>query len=176
MSLVLGIENARVVCTSGSRTITYDLPLTNLQGRQIEHYDVVKVRHEVQSLDIDNPEITILEKVLGYRISWDFSYSSYIEGADVVKMKNILDRYKQGYKLTLFPRVDELWRYFEVIPDNDTLSLGITSGGYSGGNDSWNFRFITKNLEQDLKLQVIIPPPVGTTGYVAYTLNNIAIG
>jgi len=153
MGLVLGIEHAKVVATLANRVFEYDLPLTNSNGRQIEDYEVKRITHYTQNLDFTDPEETILDVILGYRLSWTFSHSDFIEGSDVEVFNAIMTRHKQGYTLRLVPRSDEEWRYFTVIPDNQTLSLGINSGGYTAMNNSWVFRFITKNLEPDLKLQ-----------------------
>lgn len=169
MSVVLGIENARVVATLANRTFTYELPLTNRNGRQIETYEIKKIRHFTQGLDISTPTETILESVLGYRIYWDLSYSTFLDGDDVMNMVAILERYKQGYTLTLYPRADQDWRYFDVIPDNESLSLGISTGGYDGFNTDWNFKFVTRNLEQDLKLQIATEAPE-----IAYLINYYA--
>jgi len=170
MSLVLGIDNARVIATLANRSFTYDLPLTNRDGRQIETYEIKKIRHYTQGLDITTPTETILESILGYRIYWNLSYNSFIDGEDVITMVNILTKHSQGYSLRLYPRIDQDWRHFEVIPDNETLSLGITAGGYDGMNTDWNFKFVTKNLESDLKLVVAISPDLtyytyGDDGY-----------
>lgn len=154
MGLVLGIENAKVVATLANRSFTYELPLTNSNGRQIEDYETLTKRVEGVGDDPDNPEIEFIERVKGYRIYWTFSHADFIEGSDVEVFNSILTRHKQGYNLRLTPRSDEEWRYFDVIPDNQTLSLGINSGGYTAMNNSWVFRFVTKRLEPDLKLQV----------------------
>ena len=165
MSIVLGLDNARVVATLANRTFTYDLPLTNREGKQIETYEIKRITHITQNLDFSSPEETINDVILGYRISWDLSYNSFIDADDVINMYAIMERHKQGYTLTLYPRIDQDWRYFTVIPDNQALQLGITAGGYTGFNTNWNFRFITKNLEQDLKLQVAIAPEVRNYTY-----------
>lgn len=164
MSLVLGIDNARIIA-SGTGEVIIDLPLTNRDGRQIETYLPKRITHYTQNLDFTNPEEQILDTILGYRITWDLSYSTFLDAEDVVKMVSIMELHKQGYSLTLIPRIDQDWRFFEVIPDNASLSLGISTGGYSGHNTDWNFRFITKNLEQSLKLQVAVAPELRNYTY-----------
>lgn len=158
MSIVLGCSYAKVVCQSGARTISYSLPLTNLNGRQIESYEVKRIRHFLQGLDIDNPTEEISERVLGYRIYWDFSYGEYVDGNDIITMNNIMIRHQQGYTITLTPREDQPGRSFVVIPDNESVSLGINAGGYRGAHTDWHFRFVTKNLEQSLKLEIAVDP------------------
>jgi len=155
MSIVLGIDHARVVVSGTVETII-DLPLTNSNGRQIEDYVPITIRHEVQNLNFSNPQINTLEVVLGYKIGFTFSHSDFIQGSNVEVFNSILKLHKAGATLTLIPRIDQDWRQFEVIPDNQTLSLGINSGGYDAMNNGWVFRFITKNLESDLKLQVAV--------------------
>lgn len=166
MSVVIGIENARVVATLANRTFTYELPLTNRNGRQIETYEIKRVRHYVQGLDITDPTEEILEDVTRYRISWDLSYSTFLDAEDVMKLIAIQTRHSQGYTLTLIPRVDQPQRRFTVIPDNDSLSLGISTGGYSGFNTDMNFRFITKSLVNDLQIEIAIDPTSFTYGRV----------
>lgn len=165
MSIVLGCSYAKVKCESEGRLREFSLPLTNLNGKQIETHEVKRIRHYLQGLDIDNPTEQISERVLGYRITWDLSFSEFIDGNDVVKFYDILKLYKAGYTITFIPREDQDWRYFEVIPDNETLSLGITSAGYYGFNDNFVFRFVTKNLEPDLKISVIAPPSITIYSY-----------
>lgn len=176
MSIVLGGTNSRVVCRSGSREVVFDLPLTNLDGRLIETYEEEKIRHYVQSLSIASPSIRIREQFLGYRITWSFSYNSFIDGEDVVKFDKIDWFAHNDYTITLFPRMDEEWRFFDVIPDNESTSLGITKGGrLAQFNTDFNYRFVTPDLVQDRKLKVVVIPPSGITGYIAYTLDNLAI-
>jgi len=166
MDISLGISNAKIVATLANKLFSYSLPLTNKGGRQIEDYEVKTIRHYVQGLDISDPTETILESVLGYRISWSFSYSDFVKGTDIEIFESILAKHKQGYTLTITPRVDNPARKFVIIPDNQTLALGINSGGYKAGNNSWVFRFITKNLEQSLGLGVVIDPDSITSGTI----------
>lgn len=157
MSIVLGGGTAVVWCVSGSRVIYFNLPYTNLNGRQIETHEPRKISHEVQSLDIDNPEIETKERILGYSITWDFSHVDFIDGADTVNYYQIMQYYKSGYDVYLMPRNDDQDRYFQVIPYNDSLSLGIAKGGVEAPfNTDFAFRFRTKKLVQDLKIREII--------------------
>ena len=166
MSIVLGVDNARVIATLANRTFTYDLPLTNRDGRQIETYEIKRITHFTQNLDFTAPEEDILDTILGYRIAWDLSYNTFIDGEDVITMVSIMERHKAGYTLTLIPRIDQPQRRFTVIPDNQTLALGITAGGYDGFNTDWNFRFTTKSLVQSLQLEIAIDPASFTYGRV----------
>lgn len=160
MSVVLGSSYARVVAKLANRTFTYNLPLTNLDGRQIEEYEVKKIRHELQNLDITSPEIEYAESILGYRIRWNFSYATFIDGADVQNiLGGILTRAKQGYTLTLYPRIDEEWRSFEVKIDSESFALGINRNATF--NTDLVLRLVTKNLEPDLKIQVAQPDYAG---------------
>ena len=169
MSIVLGCSYAKVVATLANRTFTYSLPLTNREGRQIETYEPVGNPRVGIGDDPENYLLTRVNRVKGYWIYWDLSYDSFINGEDVINMYAIMERHRQGYTLTLYPREDQDWRYFTVIPDNQALQLGITAGGYTGFNTNWNFRFVTKNLEQDLKLQVAEEAPT-----IAYLITNYA--
>jgi len=158
MSIVLGYEYPTIRATLANRVVSLTLPLTNLNGRQIEDYEVSKIRHYLQGFDILNPVETIVESIKGYRISWTMSHSDFIEGEDVEIFDTILRLHKAGYTLQLTPRADQAWRFFTVIPDNETLSLGVDTGGSQAiFNTDWVFRLITTNLEQDLKLQQIVP-------------------
>ena len=78
MSIVLGVGQPIINCQLGNRNFNYTLPLTNNDGRQIEEWEVKKIRHYLQGLDINDPSEEISERILGYRISWTFSYSSFM--------------------------------------------------------------------------------------------------
>lgn len=166
MSIVLGVGQPIINCQLGNRNFNYTLPLTNNDGRQIEEWEVKKIRHYLQGLDINDPSEEISERILGYRISWTFSYSSFMDGEDVVTLNNIITRHKQGYKLTLTPRDDQPNRKFVVVPDSDTLAIGINAGGYNASNNGLVFRLITKNIEQSLNIEIAVDPDAITYGTI----------
>ncbi len=131
---------------------TLELPLTNSEGL-VEQYEVKKVSHELISLDLDQPQITTAEKVLGYIITFKLSYNHFITGEDLYNsVKKIFDAAKAGWRVVLNPRKDAPWREFEVILANQTLELGINKGGSKAKYHRLPVViFRTKNLEPDLK-------------------------
>jgi hypothetical protein len=156
MSIINGYSSPIVKLFEPSGTsepaFTVELPLTN-SGGLVEEYEVKKVSHELISLDLDEPQITTAEKILGYIITFTLNYNHFITGEDLYNgVKKIFDASKAGWRIIIVPRKDAPWREFEVILANSTLELGITKGGRKSKYHRLPVLiFKSRNLEPDLK-------------------------
>lgn len=128
------------------------LPLANSKGL-VETCEIKKLSCELISTNISNPEITYMQKVFGYIITFTINYQQYITGNTLYNsIKKILDASKAGCKLVLIPRKDVPWREFEVFLANDNFELALNKGGiYSNSHKLPVLIFKTVNLEPNLK-------------------------
>lgn len=173
MSVLNGSSYSRFTIsdTPTGRGTDIDLPLAN---SMTESYEIDKIQQDVRGFSIATPVKTTAQNINGYIITFTFDFSEWVT-ADTLKNKIevIISSAKAGKYIKLTPRVDLLSRSFEVIFNTDTFDLGIGTSGTT--NRLPVFSFKTKNLEPDLKWSIVTPPPSGVSGYVAFTLTNIAI-
>ena len=171
MSILNGSSYSRFVITSGDApSITIDLPLAN---SMTESNEIRKIEHELINFDIDNPEITYAQKILGYIITFTFDFSEWVTAETLMnKIKVIIDSAKAGKTINLTPRIDLPARNFNVIFSSQSFDLGIGTSGYTNRLPVFQFR---TNLEPDLKWNIVTPLPPNVSGYVAFTLDRIAL-
>jgi hypothetical protein len=146
------------------------LPLTDRQGL-VESNITRQIKHELMGFDINNPEITQSQRILGYQIFWTFNYGEWVRGETLTAMQEILYYAKQGASIKLVPRTDQPLRDFNVIFTGESFDVGIGKGGVNAWRNRLPvFRFETKNLEPDLKWTVT--PEPGTVFGVNWNLQT----
>lgn len=152
MSFVNGYSEPRFVVrlqSNNSLVDTIDLDLTAEDGL-IERY---------------TPEMDIVHVLLsgektkrpkGYRITFELDYS-FSNRANTFKIASLLNYAsavtgnEATYKFILFPRVDVLSRFYEVIYIGEPVDLGIMKGGANApGNKLIRIAFETVNLQNQV--------------------------
>jgi hypothetical protein len=120
-NVINGYKNPKFEIVTSQGTSVYELPLTNSSGL-IETYEVLSINHMLH-------DYTNLQQVQGYHIRWTLHYNEYVKPDTLLKIKEILEAPKHGFKLFIIPRADMSSRKFEVNILNDEIALGILKGG-----------------------------------------------
>lgn len=175
MSIIIGYNNPQILMTNSgdANTTTLSLPLTNLTGRQVEQYEYVGWNGMQVDLSLDRDDVTRTElmDVYGVFITWNLSYSDFIQGTDLINFQSIIEGAFQGDTFQLIPRSDESWRYFDVNLVLNPFAVGIATGGSNAPfNKDFTISFKTKNMVKLLKWAVVIPPDTR----IMYYRNNQA--
>jgi hypothetical protein len=169
MAIINGYDysSIRVTPADRNRTVfTINLPLTNLNGGMLETNQIRKIEQELQGLDINAPTMPMVQRILGYTIYFDLSYTDFIKGADLMNIDLLLYSAQQGDALRLTPRIDQPSRWFDVILSNSEILLGLGKGGVQAWrNKAVTLQFRTKNLEQSLKW-ILVPEPSTVFGVI----------
>lgn len=158
MSIINGYSYSKfqIIDPNGREaTINISLPLTNLNGGLVETYDVRKIEHELIGLDINNPAIEINQNIMGWFIMFDFSFQDFINGETLMLFKTIIEKAKIGRTIRLFPRSDEMWRFYDVIFKSDNFSIGLRRGGSNVKyHKLFTASFMTKVMQTELNWQL----------------------
>jgi hypothetical protein len=169
MAIINGYSYSKILITPGGdagNPFTISLPLTNLNGGLIETAQVRKIEQEIQGLDINNPLIETLQLILGYTVYFDYSFTDFIKGADLMNIDLLMYHAKAGSALRLTPRQDQPSRWFDVKLTTNEYQLGLGTGGVNAWrNKLITLQFKTKNLEQSLKW-ILVPDPSTVFGVV----------
>lgn len=119
------------------------LPIVNASGL-IERVQTLNITHEFNSRKL-------VQRILGYRITWTLPYDEYAKGDTMMKIQEILRHCKTGRTIFLTPRADLPTRSFEVIYTGEELDMGIKRGGVNAvGNKLTVIEFTTKNMIDDI--------------------------
>jgi len=131
----------RITDISGVLVEIIDLPICMVQGLT-ESYKKLFKTHELQNRALVNFDYK------GERISFTLDYSSLIvkpTALQIQNLENYLDSF-DDYKVYLYPRVDNLSRFFEVtLPQDYGYNLNIHNNGQNAiGNKGVIPTVITK--------------------------------
>lgn len=162
MGIIHGYDNAKftVYPTSGRAPFSVSIPLTNLNGGQVESYEIRKVQHELIDLDSTNNSITKAQSVSGMFIRWTFSYVDFITGNDLLGFNKLFQAAIAGDRIQLMPRIDEGWRVFDVILDSNSFDVALRKGGINAVyHKGFQITFVTNELQTDLKWSIAEPNP-----------------
>jgi len=148
--IINGYKNPRIITVSNGKQTVFELNLTNSKGL-VETYEYKKLEHELISL-ADFSDIQIMQKMQGFRIYWTLNYDEFITGDEMLKLKQVFEHALAGSRIILIPRVDFPLRAFEVLVTGSGFDLGISKGGINAEHNRLPvIRFVTKNLEHDIK-------------------------
>lgn len=109
--------------SDGTVRETIDLPMTNGNGL-VETLEERYVQHELLNHNR-------VKKLKGRHITFTLNYDQWAN-RDLLKKIDMLLYYEQIYPtdtIILYPRRDNMNRYFEVIGQNDTIETSLMRGG-----------------------------------------------
>lgn len=111
-------------------------------------------------------DYSTIQQVQGMHIHFDLDYADYSDSSNTLNIQKVLNAFLNqdiGYKVYLYPRAENLNRYFEIILESQEVAIGIMKGGNNAvGNNRITLKFRTKNLQRymtwdDTNLLAVIP-------------------
>ena len=167
MSLINGTGTSTFLRIEGAGSSpdvsSYTFPLCNENGGLKETWDWKGITHDLLSYKL-------VKKKHGYRVTWDFTFDDWADGATLIKFKGLKNSLDNGTRWNLRPRDDDqfAWRIFEVqcTSDNFEVVLDNTGEWHTG----FHIQFQTTDLVSSIDWQLV---NTDTVEY-AVLLENIA--